>query len=56
MKTMIFNSHKQNIQLGIVVGTLIMSMTYCVTPGDNAANREIVLPKDLIVPTIRWYH
>jgi hypothetical protein len=25
-------------------------------PGDNAANRNIVLPKDLIVPTIRWYH
>jgi hypothetical protein len=25
-------------------------------PGDYAANWEIVLPKDLIVPTIRWYH
>ncbi len=25
-------------------------------PGDNAANRKIVIPKDLIVPTIRWYH
>ncbi len=25
-------------------------------PGDNAANWKIVLPKDLIVPTIRWYH
>jgi hypothetical protein len=25
-------------------------------PGDNAANRKIVSPKDLIVPTIRWYH
>ncbi len=24
--------------------------------GDNAANWKIVLPKDLIVPTIRWYH
>jgi hypothetical protein len=25
-------------------------------PGDNAANWKIVLPKDLIVLTIRWYH
>jgi hypothetical protein len=25
-------------------------------PGDNAANWKIVLPKDLIVPTIRRYH
>ncbi len=25
-------------------------------PGDNAAYWKIVLPKDLIVPTIRWYH
>jgi hypothetical protein len=25
-------------------------------PGGNAANWKIVLPKDLIVPTIRWYH
>jgi hypothetical protein len=25
-------------------------------PGDNAANWKIVLPKDLILPTIRWYH
>ncbi len=25
-------------------------------PGDNAGNWKIVLPKDLIVPTIRWYH
>jgi hypothetical protein len=25
-------------------------------PGDNAANWKIILPKDLIVPTIRWYH
>jgi hypothetical protein len=25
-------------------------------PGDNAANCKIVLPKDLIVPTTRWYH
>jgi hypothetical protein len=25
-------------------------------PGDNAANCKIILPKDLIVPTIRWYH
>ncbi len=25
-------------------------------PGDNKANWKIVLPKDLIVPTIRWYH
>jgi hypothetical protein len=25
-------------------------------PSDNAANWKIVLPKDLIVPTIRWYH
>jgi hypothetical protein len=25
-------------------------------PGDNAANWKIVLPKDLIVSTIRWYH
>jgi hypothetical protein len=25
-------------------------------PGDNATNWKIVLPKDLIVPTIRWYH
>ncbi len=23
-------------------------------PGDNAANWKIVLPKDLILPTIRW--
>jgi hypothetical protein len=28
----------------------------CTKPGDNAANRKIVLPKDLIVPTIRCYH
>ncbi len=25
-------------------------------PGDNAAYWKIVLPKDLIVPTIRWYN
>ncbi len=25
-------------------------------PGDNAANWKIVLPKDLVVPKIRWYH
>jgi hypothetical protein len=25
-------------------------------PGDNAAKWKIVLPKDSIVPTIRWYH
>jgi hypothetical protein len=25
-------------------------------PDDNAAKWKIVLPKDLIVPTIRWYH
>ncbi len=25
-------------------------------PIDNAANWKIVLPKDFIVPTIRWYH
>ncbi len=25
-------------------------------PGDKAANWKIVLPKDLILPTIRWYH
>ncbi len=25
-------------------------------PGDNAANWKIVLPKDFIVPTIRWNH
>jgi hypothetical protein len=25
-------------------------------PGDNAANWKIVLPKDLILPSIRWYH
>jgi hypothetical protein len=25
-------------------------------PGDNAANWKIVLQKDLILPTIRWYH
>ncbi len=25
-------------------------------PGDNAASGKIVLPKDLIVPTIKWYH
>ncbi len=25
-------------------------------PGDNVANWKIVLPKDLIVPTVRWYH
>jgi hypothetical protein len=25
-------------------------------PGDNAANWKIVLPENLIVPTIRWYH
>jgi hypothetical protein len=25
-------------------------------PGDNAAYWKIVLPKDLIVPNIRWYH
>ncbi len=25
-------------------------------PGDNAANWKIVLPNDLIVLTIRWYH
>jgi hypothetical protein len=32
MKTMIFNSHKQNIQIGIVVRTLMTLATYCVTP------------------------
>jgi hypothetical protein len=25
-------------------------------PGDDAANWKINFPKDLIVPTIRWYH
>jgi hypothetical protein len=25
-------------------------------PGDNAVNWKIVLPNNLIVPTIRWYH
>jgi hypothetical protein len=25
-------------------------------PGDNAANWKIILPKDLLVPTIRWCH
>ncbi len=25
-------------------------------PGDNAATWKIVLPKDMILPTIRWYH
>ncbi len=25
-------------------------------PGDNAASWKIVLPKDLMVPTISWYH
>jgi hypothetical protein len=25
-------------------------------PGDNLANWKIVMPKDLIVPTIRWCH
>jgi hypothetical protein len=25
-------------------------------PGDNANNWNIALPKDLIRPTIRWYH
>jgi hypothetical protein len=25
-------------------------------PVDNAANWKIVFPKDLIVPTTRWYH
>jgi hypothetical protein len=25
-------------------------------PGNNAANQKIVLPKDLILPAIRWYH
>jgi hypothetical protein len=25
-------------------------------PGDNTANWKIVLPEDLVVPTIRWYH
>jgi hypothetical protein len=58
MKTMIFNSHKQNIQLGIVVRTLMMSRTYCVTPNQVTMQPigKIVLPKDLIVLTIRWYH
>jgi hypothetical protein len=28
----------------------------CTKPGDNAANWKIVLPTDLIVPTIRWNH
>jgi hypothetical protein len=34
------------------------STTFCVTPNQvtNAANWKIVLPKDLILPTIRWYH
>ncbi len=31
-------------------------LCYYIKPGDNAANGKIVLPKDLIVPTIRWYH
>jgi hypothetical protein len=25
-------------------------------PGDNAANRRIALPENLIVPTVKWYH
>ncbi len=25
-------------------------------PGDNTANWKIVLPKELIIPNIRWYH
>jgi hypothetical protein len=29
---------------------------YYTKPGANAANWKIVLPKDLILPTIRWYH
>ncbi len=34
-----------------------ISNILCYTkPGDNAANWKIVLPKDLIVPTIRPYH
>jgi hypothetical protein len=28
----------------------------CTKPDDNAADWKLVLPKDLIVPTIRWYH
>jgi hypothetical protein len=32
------------------------SMLCYTKPGDNAANWKIVLPKGLIVPTIRWYH
>ncbi len=27
-----------------------------IKPGDNVANWKIVLPKDSMVPTIRWYH
>jgi hypothetical protein len=35
-----------------------MSTTYCVTPNQVTMQPigKIVLPKDLIVPTIRWYH
>jgi hypothetical protein len=32
MKTIIVNSHEQNIQLGIVVRILMTSTTYCVPP------------------------
>jgi hypothetical protein len=59
MKTMIFISHYQNIQLGIPSCKNIKDVKdiLCYTkPGDNAANWKIVLPKDLIAPTIRWYH
>ncbi len=34
----------------------INNILYYTKPGDNAANWKIVLPKDLVLPTIRWYH
>ncbi len=34
----------------------VNNILYYTKPGDNAATWKIVLPKDLIVPTIRWYH
>ncbi len=34
----------------------IDNMLHYTKPGDNAVNWKMALPKDIIVPTIRWYH
>jgi hypothetical protein len=34
----------------------VNGILYYTKPGDNAANWKIALPRDLIRPTIMWYH